>query len=188
MKNINGIEINDYKQIIDIIDSSENSVEITVDRKGKKEKFDVDLEDVSSYYLGVTFKENDKNLGNRLYYGFWNTVQFSTSLVDNIKELFTGKVSTKQLMGPVGISKTVAGTNTVEDFVYLLALISLSLGITNLLPFPALDGGRIVLLIIEAIRRKPLKENIEITIQMIGFALLILLSVYVSYNDILRIF
>lgn len=91
-------------------------------------------------------------------------------------------------MGPVGISKTVAGTNTVEDFVYLLALISLSLGITNLLPFPALDGGRIVLLIIEAIRRKPLKENIEITIQMIGFALLILLSVYVSYNDILRIF
>ena len=69
-----------------------------------------------------------------------------------------------------------------------MALISLSLGITNLLPFPALDGGKIVLLLIEAIRRKPLKESFEIWIQMIGFSLLILLSVYISYIDVLRFF
>ena len=167
---------------------AEKQVEIVVDRKGEEEKFDVEIENVSTYSIGVYFKEADKNIGNRIYYGFWNTVRFSESLVDNMKQLFTGRVSTKQLMGPVGISKTVANTNTIEDFVYLLALISLSLGITNLLPFPALDGGRIVLLIIEAIRRKPLKENVEIAIQMLGFSLLILLSVYVSYNDILRIF
>ena len=92
------------------------------------------------------------------------------------------------MMGPIGISKTVASTNGFFEFVYIMALISLSLGITNLLPFPALDGGKIVLLLIEAIRRKPLKESFEIWIQMIGFSLLILLSVYISYIDVLRFF
>ena len=69
-----------------------------------------------------------------------------------------------------------------------MALISLSLGITNLLPIPALDGGKIFILLIEAIRRKPMKESTEIFIQMIGFSLLILLSIYISYIDVLRFF
>ena len=70
----------------------------------------------------------------------------------------------------------------------MLALISLSLGVTNLLPIPALDGGKILLLLIEAVRRKPLNEKTEINIQLLGFSLLIALSLYVTYNDILRIF
>ena len=69
-----------------------------------------------------------------------------------------------------------------------MALITINLGIFNLLPIPALDGGRIIILLIEGIRRKPLKENVEIAIQMAGFFLLIGLSIYVTYNDILRIF
>lgn len=64
----------------------------------------------------------------------------------------------------------------------------MSLGVTNLLPIPALDGGRILILIIEGIRGKALKEEVEIGIQTFGFLLLILLSFYVTYNDILRIF
>lgn len=92
------------------------------------------------------------------------------------------------MMGPVGISEAVTKTNGFKEFVYMLALISLSLGVTNLLPIPALDGGKILLLIIEAIRRKPLNEKTEINIQLIGFSLLIALSLYVTYNDILRIF
>lgn len=70
----------------------------------------------------------------------------------------------------------------------MLALISLSLGVTNLLPIPPLDGGKIVILIIEGIRKKPLKENIELSLQMIGFILMIGLSIYVAYKDVLRIF
>ena len=69
----------------------------------------------------------------------------------------------------------------------MLALISVSLGVTNLLPFPPLDGGKVVLLIIEAIRKKPLKEKVEIQIQMLGFVLLIALSIFVTYNDITRV-
>ena len=92
------------------------------------------------------------------------------------------------MMGPVGISEAVAETNGFSEFIYLLALISLSLGVTNLLPIPALDGGKIVILLIEAIRRKALKEGTEMKIQLIGFSILIALTIYITYNDILRIF
>ena len=68
-----------------------------------------------------------------------------------------------------------------------MSIISTSLGITNLLPLPALDGGKIVLLIIEAIRKKPLKQETEIQIQLLGFSILIVLALIVTYNDVLRI-
>ena len=66
-------------------------------------------------------------------------------------------------------------TQGIVEYVYMLAIISLSLGVTNLLPFPPLDGGKVVILLVEAIRRKPIKENIEIAIQMVGFFLMIAL-------------
>ena len=92
------------------------------------------------------------------------------------------------MMGPVGISEVVSKTNGIREFVYMMALISMSLGVTNLLPIPALDGGKILILIIEAIRRKPMNEKTEINIQLIGFSILIALSLYVTYNDVMRIF
>lgn len=116
------------------------------------------------------------------------TSNFAFSIVESLKMLFSGGVTVDQLMGPVGISGVVAQTTGIAEFVYILAVISLSLGVTNLLPFPPLDGGKIVLLLIEAIRRKPLKESTEMKIQMIGFMLLITLSVYVTYNDVTKIF
>ena len=91
------------------------------------------------------------------------------------------------MTGIVGISNMVVKTSGILNYLYLMGVISLSLGITNLLPFPPLDGGKIVIYIIEAIRRKPLNENFEIKLQMAGFTLLILLSIYVTYLDILRI-
>lgn len=121
-------------------------------------------------------------------YAFSSTIDFSISIIDNLKMLFTGNVGLDQFTGPIGISNIVSQTKGIENFIYILALISLSLGVTNLLPFPPLDGGKVVIYLIEWIRRKPMKENTEITIQMIGFSLLIALSIYVSYNDILRIF
>jgi len=138
--------------------------------------------------LGVTFKIAENTFTNNIYYGFWDTIDFSLSLLDNLKMMFTGGVSVNDLTGPVGISETVSKTQGIIEYVYMIALISLSLGVTNLLPFPPLDGGKVVILLVEAIRRKPLKENTEIAIQMAGFFLLIGLSIYVTYNDILRIF
>ena len=91
------------------------------------------------------------------------------------------------LVGPIGISEMVAQTSGIIDFLYLMALISMSLGVTNLLPFPPLDGGKILLYIIEAIRRKPLNEEFELRLQMIGFLALITLSILVAFNDVNRL-
>ena len=129
----------------------------------------------------------EDTIKNRIYFGLNSTKEFSLALGDSIKQLFTGKVGLDQMTGPVGISEAVAKTTGISEYIYLLAVISLSLGITNLLPIPALDGGKILILLIEAIRRKPLKEEMEIKIQLMGFSLLIALSLYVTYKDVLRI-
>ena len=119
--------------------------------------------------------------------GLISTSDFIMSMVDSIRLLFTGGVTVDSLMGPIGISEVVAQTSGIIDFLYIMALISMSLGVTNLLPFPPLDGGKILIYIIEAIRRKPLKENFELKLQMIGFIALITLSIYVAFNDVGRI-
>lgn len=187
---INGknVENNPYKVVQYLNLATSEKVTIVVERKGENKTFTVTPQNKTTYLLGVEFAVAENNLGNNIVYGFWDTVDFSVSIIDNLKMLFSGKVGTDQLMGPIGISEMVAKTNDFADFIYLLALISLSLGVTNLLPFPPLDGGKIVIYIIEAIRRKPMKENIEIGIQMVGFGLMIALSIYVAYNDVLRMF
>lgn len=113
---------------------------------------------------------------------------FAISIIDSLKMLVNGTAfKEEQLMGIVGISGVVVETKGIINYIYLIAVISVSLGVTNLLPIPPLDGGKIVLLIIEAIRRKPLKENIELQIQMAGFALMIALTIFVTYKDIMRL-
>ena len=140
------------------------------------------------YILGINLKQAEKTIFNRIYYGFNDTVNFTFSIIDNVKQLIKGNINKDQLMGPVGISSVVSETKGIENYIYMIALISLSLGVTNLMPFPPLDGGKIVLLLIEAIRRKPLNQQIESYIQITGFAILITLSIFITYNDVIKIF
>ena len=179
---------NDYDALVESLNNSTGEVNIRYKRDGKELESVVTPIEVSNYYLGVVFRPANKDLGTRLYYAWFETGNFAISLAENVKSIFTAKVSVDQMMGPIGISKTVASTSTFYEFIYLMALISLSLGVTNLLPIPALDGGKILILLIEAIRRKPMKQELEIGIQFIGFAFLIALSVYVGYMDVLRFF
>ena len=119
--------------------------------------------------------------------GLTSSGDIINAMWESIKLIFTGGVTADNLVGPIGISEIVAQTTGLIDFFYIMAIISLSLGVTNLLPFPPLDGGKILIYIIEAIRRKPLKENFELKLQMIGFVALITLSIYVAFNDVGRI-
>ena len=119
--------------------------------------------------------------------GLTSSGDIINAMWESIKLIFTGGVTADNLVGPIGISEIVAQTTGLIDFFYIMAIISLSLGVTNLLPFPPLDGGKIFIYIIEAIRRKPLKENFELKLQMIGFVALITLSIYVAFNDVGRI-
>lgn len=115
------------------------------------------------------------------------TLKFGEALIQSIKMIFTGNIGVNDLTGPIGISELVSQTTGIKEYFYMISMVSVSLGITNLLPIPALDGGKILLLIIEAIRKKPLKEDTEIQIQLIGFSIIIALSVFVTYNDIIRV-
>ncbi len=187
---INNKEINgDRNKALELIgEKGVNTMLVTVERKGKEINIELTPDYVSSYYLGVNLKQAPDTFINRCIGARIQTKEFVFSIVDNLKKLFTGNVGIDQMMGPVGISEVVAKTNGFQEFISMMALISLSLGVTNLLPIPALDGGKILILIIEAIRRKPMKQETEINIQLLGFSILIALSLYVTYNDILRIF
>ena len=123
----------------------------------------------------------------KMQFAISNVKEFILITFNGLKRLFTGKLGVEQMTGIVGISSMVVKTSGFLDYVYLMSIISFSLGLTNLLPFPPLDGGKILLYIIEAIRKKPLNENFEMKLQMAGFTLLILISIYVTYQDILRI-
>ena len=187
---VNGEDVgnNPYKVVNLTQEAENNSIVYTIRRDDKNIDITVNAEIISQYYLGVELLKADNNLLTNINYGFWDTINFSVSIIDNLKTLFTGNVSVDQLMGPIGISSLVADTNGFLDFIYVLALISLALGVTNLLPIPPLDGWKVVVYIIEAIRRKPMNERIQINIESFGFILMIMLSLYVAYNDVLRIF
>ena len=187
---INDEEINgDVNKALKIIHQKGIGTMLLTVERGKEElKIELTPDYVSSYYVGVTLKPAEDTFINHIIYAGIETKEFAFSIIDNLKSLFSGKVGVDQMMGPVGISEVVAKTNGLQEFVYMLALISLSLGVTNLLPIPALDGGKILILIIEAIRRKPLKQELEINLQLLGFSILIALSIYITYNDIIRIY
>ncbi len=187
---INGENTRLKSDIDKVMRTSDGSkIILQIEREGKKKEVEVEPTNFDgTYLLGISVQLKEKTLKNNIYYAFWETVDFVTSIGDSLKLLVTGNVKPNQMMGPIGISEMAVQTNGVYHFLYLLSLVSLSLGVTNLLPIPALDGGKILLLIIEGMRGKALKEEVEIGIQSAGFTLLMLLSLYVSYNDILRIF
>lgn len=185
---INGKEVKNQTEIVEIMNQEkQNDMVITIKRNNEEKDITITPSVNYEYYLGVYFKKAENTLANNMYYAFFETGDFAFSIFENLKMLFTGNVRVDQFMGPVGIAEVVAKTNKVQDFVNILALISLSLGVTNLLPIPALDGGKFALLVIELIRGKKISEKAEINLQLLGFAFLIALSLYITYNDILRI-
>ena len=124
---------------------------------------------------------------NSLHDGLIVTKRYIVSLWESFVMLVTGNSGNATVVGPVGISEMIVKTNGLFDFVYLLSIISVSLGITNLLPIPALDGGKILILLIELIRRKPMKEKTELLITSIGLFLLLFVAVSVTIKDVGRI-
>ncbi len=138
------------------------------------------------------------NLWGILKHSFW-TLCFDVEMtISGFAQLLTGKVGLDAMSGPIGIVSTVGDVyeqSAADGILYILVnmasltvLLSANLGVLNLFPIPALDGSRIVFLIVEKIRRKPLNEKIEGMIYTIGFILLIGLMVVVAFNDILKLF
>jgi len=136
------------------------------------------------------------SLDDSIETGFVAAIKYTfttfTSLISQmfviIGYLFSGKLSLSSLSGPIGIYNIVgqSAESGLLDVIYLIGYLSLNVGFINLLPIPAFDGGRILFLIIEKIRRKPMNANVENIIHSIGFVLLMLLMIVITYNDIVR--
>lgn len=144
-----------------------------------------------SYLFGVyRDKTKLKGLDNALNYTITKTGSLFKIMFNTIGSLFTGGVSVKDLSGPVGIYSVVDSQSKegFESLLYLVAFLSINVGVINLIPFPAFDGGRILFLIIEKIKGSPINPKVENTIHNIGFFLLLALILYVSFNDILKLF
>ena len=150
IKKINGVDVTGdvQKLVSQIQNTTTEKANVEIDRDGEIISLDLTIDTIPVYYLGINFKMAENNFANNVYYAFFETGNFLGSIFENIKMLFTGKVGIDQMTGPIGISNMVSQTTGFVDFMYLLALISISLGITNLLPIPALDGGKILLLLI----------------------------------------
>lgn len=143
-----------------------------------------------SYVYGVGSKTKEyKGFFKSFEYGFMETREILLSMIDTVKYLFTGKLGVNDLSGPVGIYEVVDSQAKygVSNLLYLLAYLSVNVGVINLIPFPAFDGGHILFLIIEKIRRKPVSSNVEATITGIGFILIMLLMVYVTFHDVFNL-
>ena len=152
------------------------------------------------YLLGITgnYQREKGNVVDTLKYGIYEMKYQIYSTFQSLKMLFTGKLTVKDMSGPVGIVKTIGDTYdesvssgafyVVMNMLNIAVLLSANLGVMNLLPFPALDGGRLVFFIVEAIRGKKIDENIEGRVHLVGFALLMGLMVIVMFNDIYKLF
>ena len=150
-----------------------------------------DDEGNEKYAVGIVLKDDvNKGILDSIVYAFNEECAIFKQMFVVIGNLFTGGVKLNQLSGPVGIYSIVGQMSEqgISALLCLTALLSINVGVINLLPFPAFDGGRILFLIIEKIKGSPVDPKVENTIHSIGFILLILLMIYVTFNDILKLF
>lgn len=177
-------------------------VEITYRRDGREKtallqpKKD---EEAGYYWLGITSEGYTKaNILTAMQYGVYEVKYWIDVTLGSLKMLVTGRVGMDQMSGPVGIVDLVGTTYeesksygifvVVVELMNLAILLTANLGVMNLLPLPALDGGRLVFLFVEAVRKKRVPPEKEGYVYLVGIMLLMALMVFVMYNDIRRIF
>lgn len=143
------------------------------------------------YRVGIEFEEQDeRGFIVSVKYAFIKMGALFKQMVIVLKNLFTGGLSLNNLSGPVGIYSIVGESRQAgfESIFQLIALLSINVGFINLLPFPAFDGGRILFLLIEKIKGSPVDQKVEGIIHTMGFMLLMALIIYITINDIIRLF
>lgn len=183
------------------------TVDVTVERDtgDKREHYtytvtpqrELSEDGAASYLLGLSMDTSNKKIsgiGNVLYYSYHEIKYIFDSTIESIKYLAEGRASSDEISGAVGMMAITSQTvdksmqygllTTILTTLNITILFSASIGIMNLLPFPALDGGRLVFLIIEAIRRKPVSRRLEAIVHTVGFAFLMALMAYLLIHDI----
>lgn len=191
---INDTKTDSWSDVVNAIDSADQgkTLKVTFVRDGKKQT--VSVTPVYSkadqrYEIGIACGRSHNPLGG-IKYGAISTWNLNKLMIKSIGMLFNGQASKDDITGPVGMVSMVSETQNYGGmyYMYLLSLICLNLAFINLLPIPALDGGRILFIFIRKVTRGLISDNLEGRIHLIGMALLLGLFVFVTWNDILRLF
>ena len=187
-------EVSNWESLIQAVESETEdktapTLDVTISEKGSDKQVTVTPEESQgSYLLGVQPGIKSDFL-SMFVGGFTTAADSALRILSELKNLIF-QPDLNKLGGPVAIFKASsdAAKNGIENVLYFLAIISINIGIFNLIPIPALDGGKIVLNILEAIRRKPLKQEIETYVTLAGVVIMVVLMIAVTWNDIMRLF
>ena len=176
--------------------SGGEAVALTILRDGAEMEFTIQPvydEAEGRHMIGITIQQGYRDLPlSMVVPSAWNMcTEAGTLILDALGKLVTTGEGLDQTAGPVGVVQMVAEQTRqggFEIFLYLMVIISINLGLMNLLPIPGLDGSRLIFMAIEAVRRKPVSQKVESMIHLAGYALLLCLMVFFTFKDVLRIF
>ena len=187
-------EISNWESLIQAVeaetkDKTAPTLDVTISEKGSEKQITVTPEESQGGYLLGVQPGIKSDFLSMFVGGFTTAADSALRILSALKNLIF-QPDLNKLGGPVAIFKesSDAAKNGIENVLYFLAMISINIGIFNLIPIPALDGGKIVLNILEAIRRKPLKQEIETYVTLAGVVIMVVLMIAVTWNDIMRLF
>lgn len=188
---IDGVKISSWDDISKSISRSEPNklLNLEVVRNGENVDLEISpVEDKGKTVIGIVPK-NEKNFIKGIKEGFLNTGRVVMLMFDFIASAFRGNVSLNDFSGPVGVVNEIgkAAKTGIYDIMFMLAFININLGFFNLLPIPALDGGRAFFLFIELLRGKPINPEKEGFVHFVGFVLLMSLMLVVTFKDIIKL-
>ena len=191
---IGSYEISNWESLIQAVeaetkDKTAPTLDVTISEKGSDKQVTVSPEESQGRYLLGVQPGIKSDFLSMFVGGFTTAADSALRILSALKNLIF-QPDLNKLGGPVAIFKASsdAAKNGIENVLYFLAVISINIGIFNLIPIPALDGGKIVLNILEAIRRKPLKQEIETYVTLAGVVIMVVLMIAVTWNDIMRLF
>ncbi len=187
-------EVSNWESLIQAVESETKdktapTLDVTISEKGSDKQVTVTPEESQGRYLLGVQPGIKSDFVSMFVGGFTTAADSALRILSALKNLIF-QPDLNKLGGPVAIFKASsdAAKNGIENVLYFLAMISINIGIFNLIPIPALDGGKIVLNILEAIRRKPLKQEIETYVTLAGVVIMVVLMIAVTWNDIMRLF
>ena len=187
-------EISNWESLIQAVESETKdktapTLDVTIFENGSDKQITVTPEESQGRYLLGVQPGIKSDFVSMFVGGFTTAADSALRILSELKNLIF-QPDLNKLGGPVAIFKASsdAAKNGIENVLYFLAMISINIGIFNLIPIPALDGGKIVLNILEAIRRKPLKQEIETYVTLAGVVIMVVLMIAVTWNDIMRLF
>ena len=187
-------EISNWESLIQAVetetkDKTAPTLDVTISENGSDKQVTVTPEESQGRYLLGVQPGIKSDFVSMFVGGFTTAADSALRILSALKNLIF-QPDLNKLGGPVAIFKASsdAAKNGIENVLYFLAMISINIGIFNLIPIPALDGGKIVLNILEAIRRKPLKQEIETYVTLAGVVIMVVLMIAVTWNDIMRLF